>query len=694
MPFLPVNREDMESRGWDALDFLFVSGDAYVDHPSFGAAVISRALEAQGFRVGMLAQPDVQARDCLLAMGVPRLGVLVSSGVVDSMVDNYTAALRRRSDDRYSPGGRAGRRPDRALTRYCALVRSQMGDVPLVVGGVEASLRRFAHYDCWDGAVRRSVLQDAQADLLVYGMGEKVIVEIAELLRKGVPVRRIVGLRGTAALLRPDAMPKDLAAFVEAHAGYRLDAASRPRKSLLGRCLPDDGKRVLLPPFDEVASDPLAYSVAFRYQFYEQDPLEGRTLVQAHGARFVVQNPPAMPMTPKELDAVAELPYERRAHPAYGPGGVPSLEEVRFSIASHRGCYGGCSFCAIALHQGRIVQRRSADSVVREAEAFVRDPDFKGYVHDVGGPTANFRAPACELQERGGVCRTRRCLSPRPCPSLRADHAEYVALLRRVRAVPGVKKVFVRSGVRYDYQQMDRGTDFLRELVEHHVSGQLKVAPEHVSPRVLALMGKPGPESYDRFRRDYAAMNRALGKDQYLVPYLISGHPGSTLEDAVLLAETLRDEGVRPEQVQDFYPTPGTASTSMQFTGLDPFTLEPVHVPGPREKILQRALLQYAKPANRALVEEALRAAGREDLIGYGPRCLVRPAGREGGPPREGPAAPSRGRGRSVRSDVRTGDPRQGDGGGHPRGDPDRGRAAREGARGPRSGPRRGPRGG
>ena len=676
MPFLPVSRADMDARGWDALDFLFVSGDAYVDHPSFGAAVVARTLEAQGYRVGMLPQPDVRVKDCMLAMGVPRLAVLVSSGVVDSMVDNYTAAKRRRSDDRYSPGGRAGRRPDRALARYCACVRAQMGDVPLVVGGVEASLRRFAHYDYWDDAVRRSVLQDSQADLLVYGMGERPIVEIAALLRKGVPVRRIVGIRGTAVLLRPEAMPKELAAFVAAHEGFRLDAGRRTKKELLGPCLPDDGRHLLLPSFDETAADPLADAVAFRFQFYEQDPLEGRTLVQAHGARYVVQNPPALPMSPKELDAVAELPYERRAHPMYGPGGVPSLEEVRFSIASHRGCYGGCSFCAIALHQGRLVQRRTADSVVREAGTIARDPEFKGYIHDVGGPTANFRASPCERQERGGVCRTRRCLSPKPCPKLRADHSEYVALLRRVRAVPGVKKAFIRSGIRYDYLQMDRETDFLRELVEHHVSGQLKVAPEHVSPRVLALMGKPGPASYERFRRDYAEMNRALGKDQYLVPYLISGHPGSTLADAVLLAETLHGWGASPEQVQDFYPTPGTASTSMHRTGLDPFTLEPVHVPGEREKILQRALLQYGKPANRALVEEALRRAGREDLIGYGPQCLVRPGRSE----------------RSATEHVRTGDPRQGDRGGDPRRDPGGSGGAGRRVGGARPGTRRDPR--
>ena len=635
MPFLPVSRADMESRGWDSLDFLFVTGDAYVDHPSFGTAVITRVLESKGFRVGVLAQPDVLAKDGLLAMGVPRLGVLVTSGVVDSMVDNYTAAKRRRSDDRYSAGGKGGRRPDRALTRYCNLVRAQFGEkMPLVVGGVEASLRRFAHYDYWSGDVRRSILQDTRADLLVYGMGEKPIVDIAELLRKGVPVQRIVNLRGTCVFVKPEAMPKELAAFVEANAGFRLQAASKTTRQLLGRILPDDGKHLRLPSFEEVASDPLAYSVAFRAQFYEQDPLEGRTMVQPHGARLLVQNPPQRPMSTKELDAVHALPFERRAHPMYGPAGVPSLEEVRFSITSHRGCFGGCSFCAITLHQGRLIQRRSPESVLQEAEGMTRDPDFKGYIHDVGGPTANFRATPCEVQAKGGVCRTRRCLAPAPCPQLRADHSEYVAMLRGVRALPGVKKVFIRSGVRFDYLQMDKDPTFLEELCAHHVSGQLKVAPEHVSPGVLALMGKPGPEAYEKFRRDFAAMNRKVGKDQYLVPYLMSGHPGSGLTDAVLLAETLHDQGVDPEQVQDFYPTPGTASTSMYFTGLDPFTLERVHVPDEREKAQQRALLQYARPANHALVEEALRMAGREDLIGYGPKCLVRPRG--GGPPTAG----------------------------------------------------------
>ena len=632
MPFLPVNRAEMEARGWDALDFLFITGDAYVDHPSFGTAVITRVLESRGFRVGVLAQPDVQVKDCLRLFGVPKLGVMVTSGVVDSMVDNYTAAKRRRSDDRYSPGGASGRRPDRALTRYCNLVRTQFGEkMPLILGGVEGSLRRFAHYDYWAGEVRRSILQDTRADLLVYGMGEKPIVEIAELLRKGVQIQRIVNLRGTCVLQKPESMPRDLAAFVESYADFRLDAASKTKRQLLGRILPDDGGHTLLPSFEEVAGDPLAYSVAFRYQFYEQDPLEGRTLVQAHGTRYLVQNPPQKPMTTKELDAVHALPYERHAHPMYGARGVPSLEEVRFSITSHRGCFGGCSFCAITLHQGRLIQRRSADSVVREAEAMTHDPDFKGYIHDVGGPTANFRATPCDLQGRGGVCRTRRCLAPAPCPSLRADHAEYVELLRKVRCLPGVKKVFIRSGVRFDYLQMDKDPTFLEELCEHHVSGQLKVAPEHVSPGVLALMGKPGPEAYEKFRRDFYEMNRRIGKEQYLVPYLMSGHPGSALADAIQLAQALREQGVVPEQVQDFYPTPGTASTSMYWTGLDPFTLEEVHIPDEREKVLQRALLQYTKPANRPLVEEALRRADREDLIGFGPECLLRPGG--GAPP-------------------------------------------------------------
>ncbi len=626
MAFLPVNEQDMQDRGWDELDFLFVSGDAYVDHPSFGVALLGRLLESAGYRVGIIAQPAQDDPHSLQKMGRPRFGVLVSSGVVDSMVDNYTAARKRRSDDRYSAGGAGGRRPDRALIRYCNMVREQFGDIALVIGGVEASLRRFAHYDYWSGQVRRSILQDSRADILVYGMGEKPLLAVADLLAKGVEPRRINRIRGTCVLARPDQLPGDCAGFIASQGDFLLQPASRSKAALLKNPCPQDSQFIMLPSYDETAADRLAYAVAFRLQYEEQDPASGKTLIQRHSNRYLVQNPPQQPLTTRELDRIYALPFTRAWHPQYAAqGGVPSLSEVQFSINSHRGCYGGCNFCAITFHQGRIVSRRSDASILAEARQLIAHPDFKGYIHDVGGPTANFFEPACQRQEQGGVCKHRRCLYPEPCPALKVDHSSYLHILRQLRQLDGVKKVFIRSGIRFDYCLMDEHSSFLDELCEHHVSGQLKVAPEHISPAVLQAMGKPGPEVYARFRERYAAINARLGRKQYLVPYLISGHPGCTLDQAIELALYIKANRVLPEQVQDFYPTPGTVSTTMYHTGLDPLTLEPVYVPDEKEKILQRALLQFSRPENRQLVREALARAGRLDLVSHGPRGLITP---------------------------------------------------------------------
>jgi len=631
MAFLPVRRSDMEARDWDSLDFLFVTGDAYVDHPSFGAALLTRLLESEGYRVGVLAQPDPSRPDTFLEMGIPRLAVLVSSGVVDSMVNNYTAARKPRRDDRYSPGGKGGRRPDRALIRYCEAIRAAMGDVPIVVGGLEASLRRFSHDDYWSGWVRRSVLQDSGADLLVFGSGEGPLLEIADRLASGIPVRKLTHLRGTCVLSDVDSLPAAMRAFLDAHSPWETVLGPVPPRADLWRGLPSDDRHVLLPSHREVSADPLARAVAFRAALAEQDPAAGRVLFQWQDRKVLVQNPPAKPLDSRLLDRVYALPYERRAHPAHeAEGGVPALEEVLFSLASHRGCYGGCSFCAISMHQGRLVQPRSAHSILEEARAMTRDPRFKGYIHDVGGPTANFRQPACARQRAGSACAHRRCLVPAPCPELEVDHREYLELLASLRKLPGVRKVFIRSGVRFDVLPLDpHPGEFLEALCAHHVSGQLKVAPEHVSAGVLSRMGKPGPEAYERFCREYERMNRTLGKNQYLVPYFMTGHPGCTLEDAVELALHVRDRRVMPEQVQDFYPTPGTASTIMYFTGYDPYTMERVAVPSPEEKAMQRALVQYGKPENRRLVEAALRRVGRLDLMGPGPEALVRTGGTE-----------------------------------------------------------------
>ncbi len=602
--FLPVSRADMEARGWEEYDFLLITGDAYVDHPSFGTPLIGRVLEDAGFRVAILAQPDWHGPEDFRAMGRPRLGAMLSAGNLDSMVAHYTAARRRRNEDYYSPGKQAGRRPDRAVIVYAGRVREAFPGLPVIVGGLEASLRRFAHYDYWDDTVRRSVLVDSGADLLTYGMGERATLELARRLAAGERVETLTDIRGTAFL-------------------SRTGECAFP-------CLD-------LPSFEKVREDKRAYAEACRLENREHDAVRGRALRQAHGDRYLVVNPPAAPLETPELDALAELPFAREPHPMYDAlGGVPAIEEVRFSIIHNRGCFGGCAFCSLAFHQGRAVTVRSHASVLREAEVMTRHPLFKGYIHDVGGPTANFRHPSCAQQKERGLCPDRRCLAPEPCPRLDADHSDYLALLRKLRALPGVKKVFIRSGIRFDYV-LEEGKDaFLRELVKYHVSGQLKVAPEHCVDGVLHFMGKPPVRVFDEFCARYADMNKKLGKKQYLVPYLMSSHPGSRLGDAVRLAEYLKAHGIRPEQVQDFYPTPGTESTCMYYTGLDPRTMQPVYVPRSyHEKELQRALLQWYVPGKRKLVEEALTKAKRTDLIGWGPRCLIRPEKNTPPPPKK-----------------------------------------------------------
>ncbi len=586
--------KDMQDRGWDAPDFVYVCGDAYVDHPSFGAAVIFRTLEAAGYRVAMLAQPNFKNCADFKRFGRPNYGFLVSSGVIDSMVNHYTAAKKRRSSDVYTPGGKAGKRPDRALIVYCRLIREAYGDIPIAVGGVEASLRRFAHYDYWDDRVRPSVLEECGADLLMFGMGERSILVTADWMSRGAPAWECAKMRGICYKA-----PSPL------HGGVEI------------------------PSFEACASSKRQYGEAFLTQYREQDPIRGKAISQRHGDHYIVQTRPDMPLTREELDRTYALPYQRTWHPDYDAlGGVPAIEEVQFSIAHTRGCFGSCSFCAITFLQGRIVTTRSHESVLEEARKITQMPGFKGYIHDVGGPTANFRRPACDKQLKSGACAGRQCLFPKPCPNLVVDHTDYIRLLREVRALPKVKKVFVRSGLRYDYIMADKSDAFLRELCQYHVSGQLKVAPEHVSPKVLAVMGKPGRDVYDAFCEKYARINRELGKEQYLVPYLISSHPGSDLAAAIELAEYLRDINHQPEQVQDFYPTPGTLSTCMFYTGFDPRDGKPVFVPRtPHEKAMQRALLQFRRPQNYALVREALRLAHREDLIGTGRNCLVPPEG-------------------------------------------------------------------
>ena len=595
LDFLPVSHEDMISRDWYYYDFLIITGDAYVDHPSFGAAVIGRVLEAEGYRAAVLAQPSFRDVTAFLDMGRPRLAALVTAGNLDSMVAHYTAAGKKRSEDYYSPGKKAGLRPDRAVSVYSRLVKEAFPGLPLIVGGIEASLRRFAHYDCWQDKVRRPILFDCKADLLVFGMGEAPIVDIARRLAKKESISDITDIRGTC---------------------FIADAMSVCKYST-----------VQCASFEEVSADKHAYAKAAMVQYDEFDAVRGRAVIQSCENRLLIVNPPSATLSEAELDRVYDLPYTRQVHPVYDQaGGVPAIEEVRFSVIHNRGCFGGCCFCALAFHQGRTVASRSHGSVMREVEAFVKAPGFKGYVHDVGGPTANFRRPSCKKQLSEGLCTGRNCLTPEPCGNIDADQSDYLTLLRKLRAITGVKKVFIRSGIRFDYLMLDKNGEFFAELVKNHISGQLKVAPEHCSDNVLFYMGKPGNAVFERFSEKFKRLNTRYGKEQYLVTYLISSHPGSTMADAISLAEYLNRTGRQPEQVQDFYPTPGTLATCMYYTGLDPRTLEPVYVPRTQtEKAAQRALLQWKKPQNRSIVQKALLEAGREDLIGFGKRCLIRP---------------------------------------------------------------------
>ncbi|MDB2018183.1 YgiQ family radical SAM protein [[Clostridium] symbiosum] len=592
--YLPISREDMEKRNWEQCDFVYVTGDAYVDHPSFGHAIISRILESHGYKVGIIAQPDWKNADSVRILGEPRLGYLVSAGNMDSMVNHYSVSKKRRAKDSYTPGGEMGKRPDYATVVYCNLIRS-ISKKPIIIGGIEASLRRLAHYDYRSGKMKRSILLDSQADLLSYGMGERSIVEIADALNSGIDIRDITFIDGTV---------------------YRAES------------LASVYDEVMLPSYKELTADKKEYAKSFYTQYCNTDAFSGRRLVEPYGEHlYVVQNPAARPLSEEEMDDVYALPYMRNYHPSYeSAGGIPAITEVKFSLISNRGCFGGCSFCALTFHQGRIVQTRSHESIVNEAELLTKEPDFKGYIHDVGGPTANFRHPSCEKQMKAGVCPEKQCLFPKPCRNLNADHSDYISLLKKLREIPKVKKVFIRSGIRFDYLLADPGHAFLKELCEYHVSGQLKVAPEHISDNVLKRMGKPENSVYRRFMKEYEKMNEKLGKKQYLVPYLMSSHPGSTLTEAVELAEYLRDLGYMPEQVQDFYPTPSTLSTCMYYTGYDPRTMEKVYVPtNPHEKAMQRALIQYRNPKNYELVAEALKAAGRTDLIGFDKKCLIRP---------------------------------------------------------------------
>ena len=593
--FLPINRADMDERGWDEVDFAYVIGDAYVDHSSFGPAIISRVLESRGYRVGIIAQPDWKEEQSITVLGRPRLGFLVSAGNMDSMVNHYTVSKKHRSTDQYTPGGVTGRRPDRATIVYCNLIRKVYKDIPIVIGGIEASLRRLCHYDYWSDSLKRSILLDSQADLISYGMGEHSIVEIADALASGLAVKDITFIDGTV---------------------YRTRAAE------------DVYDALRLPSYEEMKADKLTYAKSFAIQYRNTDPFTAKRMIEPYGdGWYVVQNPPAKPLTEQEMDDVYALPYQNRYHPSYEKeGGVPAIQEIKFSLTSNRGCFGGCNFCALTFHQGRIVQTRSRESLVAEATAMTKEKDFKGYIHDVGGPSADFRHPSCDKQMSKGVCTNRQCLFPTPCPNLKADHRDYVALLRELRAIPKVKKVFVRSGIRFDYVMADKDDTFLNELCKYHISGQLRVAPEHVSDRVLSLMGKPKHAVYQEFIDKFNRINQKLGMEQYALPYLMSSHPGCTIEDAVEVAEYCRDIGYTPEQVQDFYPTPSTMSTAMYYTGVNPLTMEEVYVPkNPHEKAMQRALLQYKNPANYELVKEALHLAGREDLIGTGPECLIYP---------------------------------------------------------------------
>ena len=600
--FLPATKEELEERGIAQPDFVYVIGDAYVDHPSFGPAIIGRVLESHGYSVAILSQPDWKNPESIQIYGEPRLAFLVSSGNMDSMVNHYSVSKKRRKTDAFTPGGVMGKRPDRADMVYSNLIRHVYKHVPIILGGIEASLRRMAHYDYWADGFKRSLLLDSGADLISYGMGERSIVEIADALNSGISIRDLTFVNGTV--------------YKTSHKEDIYDA-------------------IFLPDYESMKADKTLYARSFGIQQKNADPIRGKRMAEQYSEHlFIVQNPPAKPLTQEEMDEVYDLPFQRAVHPScLAEGDVPAFSEIKFSLASCRGCFGACSFCALTFHQGRIIQARSHESLLREAEAMTKDKDFKGYIHDVGGPTADFRRPACDKQLKAGACPERQCLFPKPCPNLKADHSDYISLLRKLRAVPGVKKVFIRSGIRFDYVLADPNQTFLKELCEYHVSGQLKVAPEHVSDAVLSKMGKPERSVYEEFCRRYRKMNETLQKKQYLVPYLMSSHPGSTLKEAVELAEYCRDLGYMPEQVQDFYPTPSTMSTCMYYTGLDPRTMEQVYVPkNPHEKAMQRALIQYRDPKNRDLVREALERCGRRDLIGYSPKCLLRP---EGGRPGE-----------------------------------------------------------
>ena len=593
--FLPISKEDMRRRGIEQLDFVYVCGDAYVDHPSFGHAIITRLLESYGYTVGIIAQPDWKQNDSIAILGEPRLGFLVSAGNMDSMVNHYSVSKKRRKTDAFSPGGVMGKRPDYAVVVYCNLIRRTYKKTPIIVGGIEGSLRRLAHYDYWSNKVKRSILLDSGADLISYGMGERSIIEIAEALAAGIDVKDITYIRGTVFRTQDP---------------YFIEDA------------------IILPSYDEISTNKEAYARSFYIQYKNTDPFQAKKMAEAypHGI-YVVQNPPQKPLSMQEMDDVYALPYTRTYHPIYKKdGGIPAISEVKFSLISNRGCFGGCNFCALTFHQGRIIQTRSHASILAEAKQMIQNKDFKGYIHDVGGPTANFRHPSCKKQLEKGVCTNRQCLFPTPCKNLTVDHKDYLSLLRKLRQLPGVKKVFIRSGIRFDYLLEDKDDRFFRELCQYHVSGQLKVAPEHISDNVLRYMGKPPVEVYDRFKEKYRKINEQIGKKQYLVPYLMSSHPGSTLKDAIALAEYLRDLGYMPEQVQDFYPTPSTISTCMYYTGLDPATMQPVYVShNPHEKAMQRALIQYRNPSNYDLVYEALKKEHREDLIGFDQHCLIRP---------------------------------------------------------------------
>ena len=593
--FLPISKKDMIEQGIEQLDFVYITGDAYVDHPSFGHAIISRILVSNGYTVGIISQPDWKDDSSITKLGEPRLGFLVTGGNMDSMVNHYSVSKKRRSTDSFTPGGVMGKRPDYATVVYCNLIRHTYKKKPIIIGGIEASLRRLAHYDYWSNKVKRSILLDSGADLISYGMGERSIVEIADALNSGIDVKDITFIDGTVY------KTKDKSIIYDA---------------------------IELPDYDVIKQDKRTFASSFYTQYCNTDPFSGKRLFEPYGGTtYVVQNPPQKPLSQTEMDKVYSLPYMRTYHPSYEEaGGVPAIKEVKFSLISNRGCYGGCNFCALTFHQGRIIQTRSHESIIEEAKKIISDKEFKGYIHDVGGPTANFRKPACSKQLTKGACPNKQCLFPKPCANLEVDHSDYIALLRKLRNLDGVKKVFIRSGIRFDYLIYDKDQTFLRELCEHHVSGQLKVAPEHISNEVLSKLGKPSVEVYNKFVKAYKDMNKKLGKEQYLVPYLMSSHPGSTLKEAIELAEYLRDLGYMPEQVQDFYPTPSTISTCMYYTGLDPKTLEPVYVTtNPHEKAMQRALIQYRNPKNYDLVYEALMKAGRQDLIGFDKKCLIKP---------------------------------------------------------------------